>query len=302
MVNIAPKPLKKRPDWVTPTTELMFDDGEPLESNRHRIAMNALIDSYQHHRSPATDFYAGGNMFVYYSSMQVMNKDFRGPDFFVVLDVDGLKERQGWVVWEEDDRYPDVIVELMSQSTKKVDTGLKKDLYDRIFKTTDYFVYDPFDPSKLQGWHLSNGSYQELEQNDRGWLWSEKLGLWLGSWHGTIGNETTYWPRFYRPNGDLVMLANEAEAQRAEAQRQRAEAEARRAAAANQRAETESQRAEVEAQRAEAESQRAEAESQRAETEAQRAETESQRAEVSAQRAARLAARLRELGEDPDLI
>jgi Uma2 family endonuclease len=274
MVNIAPKPLKKIPDWITPNTELIFDDGEPLESNRHRLAMNALIDSYQHHRSPATDFYAGGNMFIYYSSMQVMNKDFRGPDFFVVLDVDGLKERQGWVVWEEDDRYPDVIVELMSQSTKKVDTGLKKDLYDRTFKTTDYFVYDPFDPSKLQGWHLINGRYEELAKNDRGWLWSEKLGLWLGSWHGTIGNETTYWARFYRPNGDLVLLAHEAEAQRAEAQRRRAEAE----------------------------SQRAETESQRAEAESQRAETESQRAEAESQRASRLAARLRALGEDPDLI
>ncbi len=281
MVNIAPKPMvseskvsesKEDPEltalpldddrvgWIAPPTDLIFDDGEPLESNRHRVAMNALIDSYQHHRSPATDFYAAGNMFVYYSSTQKMNKDFRGPDFFVVLNVDGLKERQGWVVWEEGGRYPDVIVELMSRSTKKVDTGVKKDLYDQIFKTTDYFVYDPLDPSKLQGWHLSNGSYQELETNDRGWLWSEKLGLWLGSWHGTIGCETTYWPRFYQPNGDLVLLA------------------------------------------AEAESQRAEAESQRAETECQRAETERQRAETERQRSERLAARLRELGEDPDLL
>ena len=34
-------------DWEhpTPPTNLIFDDGEPLESNRHRIAMNVLIDS-----------------------------------------------------------------------------------------------------------------------------------------------------------------------------------------------------------------------------------------------------------------
>lgn len=32
-------------DWepTMPPTDLIFDDGEPLESNRHRIAMNALI-------------------------------------------------------------------------------------------------------------------------------------------------------------------------------------------------------------------------------------------------------------------
>ena len=30
-----------------PPTDLIFDDGEPLESNRHRIAMNVLIRSLQ---------------------------------------------------------------------------------------------------------------------------------------------------------------------------------------------------------------------------------------------------------------
>jgi len=43
-----------------------------------------------------------------------MNRDFRGPDFSVALDVAGDLERQGWVVWEEEGRYSDVIVELMS--------------------------------------------------------------------------------------------------------------------------------------------------------------------------------------------
>ena len=221
-------PLEEMDGWIAPPTDLIFDDGVPLESNRHRIGINVLIDSYQYHRAPATDFYAGGNMFVYYSSTQAMNRDFRGPDFFVVLDVDGTAERQGWVVWKEGGRYPDVIVELMSRSTKKVDVGVKKELYDRIFKTTDYFVYDPFDPSKFQGWHL-NGNYTDLKPNDRGWLWSEKLGLWLGSWQGTIGNETTTWLRFYNPNGSLVMLPNEAEAQRAGLESQRAESEKQRA-------------------------------------------------------------------------
>ncbi len=34
-------------DWEPPIppTDLIFDDGEPLETNRHRIAMNTLIRS-----------------------------------------------------------------------------------------------------------------------------------------------------------------------------------------------------------------------------------------------------------------
>ncbi|HEY9704449.1 MAG TPA: Uma2 family endonuclease, partial [Allocoleopsis sp.] len=98
-------------------TELIYDDGEPMESNRHRIAMNILIDSVNLALSDRQDFFAGGNMFIYYSSEQFKNEDFKGPDFFVVLDTDGQKSRKSWTVWEENGRYPDVIIELMSPST-----------------------------------------------------------------------------------------------------------------------------------------------------------------------------------------
>ena len=83
-------------DWwepPAPPSDLIFDDGEPLETNRHRIAMNLLIRSVNSSLADRTDFFAGGNLFVYYSYDQVMNRDFRGPDFFVALDVDGSRER-----------------------------------------------------------------------------------------------------------------------------------------------------------------------------------------------------------------
>lgn len=204
-------------DWEPPMppTDLIFDDGEPLETNQHRVAMNVLIRSYQHYRGEQTDFYVGGNMFLYYSSAQVKNRDFRGPDFFVVLDVDGSRDRLGWVVWEEEGRYPDVIIELMSPSTAKVDLGAKKHLYDRVFKTQDYFVYNPFDSKSLMGWHR-NSSYREIIPDHRGWLWCATLGLWLGPWAGTIDRETLVWLRFYDADGQLVLLPEEAVQQRAE--------------------------------------------------------------------------------------
>jgi len=84
-----------------PPTDLIFDDGESMESNRHRIAMNVLIRLINQAFANRDDFFAGGNMFIYYSSTQARNRDFKGLDFFVVLDVDGTRERQGWVVWED---------------------------------------------------------------------------------------------------------------------------------------------------------------------------------------------------------
>jgi Uma2 family endonuclease len=231
----------KKDAWEPPMppTDLIFDDGEPLESNRHRIAMNALIRSFQQKNTDRNDFFTGGNMFIYYSSTQARDREFKGPDFFVVLDVDGSLERQGWVVWEESGRYPDVIVELMSPSTAKVDKTTKKTIYERTFKTPDYFIYDPFDPTSLQGWHLdANQRYQEIIPDERGWLWCQSLDFWLGTWEGTIDRETSIWLRFYDADSNLVLLPEEAEKQRAEAQSQRAEAESQRAEAESQRAES----------------------------------------------------------------
>lgn len=210
-----------------PPTDLIFDDGEPLETNRHRIAINVLIRSLDQAYRDRNDFFTGGNMFIYYSSTQARNRDFRGPDFFVVLDIDGSYPREGWVVWEEEGRYPDVIVELMSDSTATVDLTTKKDLYERTFKTPDYFVYHPFDPNSLQGWHLDlDEGYQELTPNEQGWLWCQRLGLWLGTWQGTIDRNEAVWLRFYDRQGNLVPLPEEAAQQQAEAaQRQAQEAQ-----------------------------------------------------------------------------
>ncbi|MBP0018072.1 MAG: Uma2 family endonuclease [Cyanobacteria bacterium SBLK] len=211
-----------------PPTDLPYDDGEPLESNRHRIAMNVLIEGVHQAYQGREDYFAGGNMFVYYSSQQVRNRDFRGPDFFVTLDVDGREERRSWILWEEMGRYPNVIVELMSPSTASQDTGVKKRLYEQTFQTRDYFVYDPFDRESLQGWHLgSNGRYDAIAPDDRGWLWCETLGLWVGLWEGEILRETATWVRFYDPDGNLILLGTEqAEYERQEKERERQEKEA----------------------------------------------------------------------------
>jgi Uma2 family endonuclease len=229
-----------------PPTDLIFDDGEPLESNRHRIAMNVLIRSLQQAWIDRNDFFTGGNMFIYYSSTQAKNRDFRGPDFFAVLDVDGTAQRQGWVVWEEGGRYPDAIVELMSPSTAAVDTGAKKDIYERTFRTPDYFVFDPFDPNSLQGWHLDTSQrYQPLVPNEQGWLWCQTLGLWLGTWEGTIDREQAVWLRFYDQAGNLVPLPEEAAQQQLEAAQQQAQAAQQQLEAAEQQAQAERQRAEA---------------------------------------------------------
>src|SRR4051795_12657133 len=115
--------------------ELVYSDGEPLESNWHVIQMNLLIDLISQAMSERsrTDFFAGGDMFVYYSYEQARDVAagrpyFRGPDVFYVGGVEG-GDRKTWVAWEEGGRLPDFIVEFLSPSTAKMDRTVKKDLY-----------------------------------------------------------------------------------------------------------------------------------------------------------------------------
>jgi hypothetical protein len=53
-----------------PDIELPYEDGEPLESSWHRLQINLLGDVLHQHWPERTDFFAGGNMFVYYSLEQ----------------------------------------------------------------------------------------------------------------------------------------------------------------------------------------------------------------------------------------
>jgi len=271
-------------DWAVllPPRNLPLEDNETLETNQHRIAMDSLIRTLKQVWVDRNDFFTGGNMFIYFSAAQVRNRTYRGPDFFVVLDVDGSYSRQAWVVWEEQWKYPDVIVELLSPTTKAADLGHKKMLYEQIFKTTDYFVFDPLDADSLRGWHLTAGGvYEELVANEQGRLWSEKLEMWLGVWSGIIEKDFGDWLRFYDTAGQLVPLPEEAAKHEAEVAQQEAKL-----------AQQEARMAQQEARVAQ----------QGAETAEQKAKLAQQEAEIAKQQAAKLAAQLRALGIEPDQI
>ena len=198
-----------------PDTDLPEEDGVPLESNWHRAQMNLLIDNLTWWWRDRHDYFTGGNMFIYYSTRQVRNRDYKGPDFFVVKRVDGSFPRQKWVVWEEDGRYPDVIVELMSPSTQDEDLGSKKQLYEQTFKTRNYFCYDP-DKQQLLGWRLVEAEYVPIESDVEGRLWSDQLGASLGLWQGSYQQTSTSWMRLFDEDGVLISTEVEAVRHRAE--------------------------------------------------------------------------------------
>jgi Uma2 family endonuclease len=217
----------------------LYSDEPEMETDLHLTQMLLLISCLKWLWRDRSDFFVGGNLTVYYSQKRIKTRDFRGPDFFVVQGVEP-RLRKSWTVWEEDGRYPDVIVEILSESTAEVDRTTKKTLYQNTFRTLEYFWFDP-ETLEFAGFSLTHSGYQPIQPNPQGYLWSEQLQLFLGVDENKL--------RFFDRHAKLVPTPEEAALCE---QQQRIEAE--------------------------------------------------HRAEQEAQRAERLAAKLRELNIDPDLL
>jgi Uma2 family endonuclease len=191
----------------------LWSDEPPLESDLHLLQIKLLLDCLNCWWRDKDDFYASGNLTVYCNPQKIKSRDFRGPDFFVVLGTE-RKPRRSWTVWDEGGKYPHLIIEILSKSTAAVDRGLKKQLYQDIFRTPDYFWFDP-ETLEFAGFHLIDGQYQSLEPNAQGWLWSHQLQLHLGIFNNQL--------QFFTPDQQLVLTESEYERQQKELAQQRSE-------------------------------------------------------------------------------
>lgn len=201
-------------------TQLLSDEPE-MESSLHYQQLLILVTCLEWLWQDRTDFFIGANLTIYFSRQQLRNRDFRGPDFFLVKPTE-KHPRNSWVVWEEDGKYPNLIIELLSSSTAATDRTLKKDLYQNQFRTPEYFWFSP-DTLEFQGFRLSGQRYKEISINAAGWRWSEVLGIYLGVSEGQL--------RYFSAEGIKLPSPEEAATQlkqQAEQQQQRVvQAEAR---------------------------------------------------------------------------
>ncbi len=249
--------------YALPTEDdLPYDDGDVMETERHKEQMNLLIDSLKAYWKDSRKYYTGGNMFVHFEVDST--KHFKGPDFFLVMNADS-RERKSWVVWQENMRFPDVIIELLSDSTRETDKKEKKKLYAQVFGTPEYYIYDPFSYEFI-GYRLSGRAYKTVKPDRENRIYSQIAGLYLA-----VRNDRLRW----MTEDGQILPSHEELSGRLE------------------------KNLLEEHKRAESEWQRAESEWQRAESEKQRAEQERQRAEQAEQRAALLADKLKQLGIAP---
>jgi Uma2 family endonuclease len=204
-----------------------------------------------------------------------------GPDVMVAFGRP-RGDRGSYKQWEEGSLPPQVVFEVLSPGNRPGEMERKLQFYEK-YGVEEYYLYDP-DHGGLDGWRRSGNLLEQIP--DMAGFVSPRLGIRFEPGKGTDNL------RIFAPDGTRFLTFTEWV--------EKSKADDRRAKAERQRAEAEGQRAEAERQRAEAERQRADAAELRADEQTRFALAESLRADEERQRAERLAARLRELGDEPE--
>jgi Uma2 family endonuclease len=226
------QPVRRGPDFPD-------GDGDAMpERSSHQKQLADLKFAITNWLAPLPRVYVGGNHFLYYNPAK--QEDNVAPDIFVALDV-ARRPREKYQTWDEDDKFPDLVIEILAPRTRKDDLGAKKDLYARL-GAAEYYVHDPRPEMRRRlfaGWQLVDGVYVPAPILLSGGIWSAVLGAELrviGQWLRLI-DPASGQPV---PDPDETVQAWRAAEQRAtqeEAARHEAEREMRREALARQAAE-----------------------------------------------------------------
>ena len=275
----TPTPTKK---WAH-LEQIITEDDTPVDnipsSKQQRLLVESLYSSWAGPKK-TRKFLVDANIGIFYDP----DESAIVPDVFLSLDIQVAKD---W--WQKKNRsyfthifgkVPEVVIEIVSNKEGNED-GSKLQIYVQL-KIPHYVIFDPQEHltnETLRIYKLVNNQYVKQSKQ-----WLARAGLGITFWEGVYEDQEGVWLRWCNRNGNLILTGAE------------------RAEKADKRAEDERQRASLERQRAEDERQRASLERQRAEDERQRAEQADKRAEDEHQRAEHLAAKLRELGINPDQL
>jgi len=186
--------VKKHDDeYLYPTS-----DGKPMaETEKHVIQLAQLLGCLRTYFASSPDVYVSGNNMMYYEEGNPRKKV--SPDIYITLGIP-KRERRSYRIWVEG-KTPDFILELLSDETRRRDFGFKKKLYQNVFQTKEYFLYDP-DTEELYGYQLTENRYRLVKPNADSRFFSSVLEL-------LFGVDTQGWLRVYRPDGTLLKTQQE---------------------------------------------------------------------------------------------
>jgi Uma2 family endonuclease len=263
--------------------QIITEDDTPVDnipsSKQQRLLVESLYSSLGGSKK-TRKFLVDANIGIFY------DPDESGivPDVFLSLDIQVAKD---W--WQKKNRsyfthifgkVPEVVIEIVS-NTEGNEDGSKLQKYAQL-EIPHYVIFDPqklLTNDMLRIYKLVNNQYVQQEK----W-WLASAGLGITFWEGVYEEQEGLWLRWCNRNGNLILTGVE------------------RAEKADKRAEKERQRAEKADKRVEDERQQKELAMKKAESERQQKELAVKKAEQADKRAEHLAAKLRELGINPEQL
>ncbi|MEB3359929.1 MAG: Uma2 family endonuclease [Synechococcales bacterium] len=279
-MTLSPNPssVNQRPPGHAPEyfpypdhTQLPESDGtfvKNFQEHPQSILLTESIWATLQVLHPDGQFAIGQDSGIYWRLTDPPERGAEAPDWFYVPNVPPLLDgqvRRSYVLWREF-IPPLIVLEFVSgdgsEERDKTPRTGKFWIYEQIIRPAFYGIYE-VSRASIELYHHIENRFEPVSTNERGHYPIPQMGVELGIWQGTYKNLNLPWLRWWSQEGSLLLTGEE---------------------------------------QAEQEHQRAEQERHRAEQEHQRAEQERQRAEQERQRAEQLAAKLRDLGVDPDTL
>ena len=147
---------------ISESIEYPESDGEPMgETDLHRDWMVRILEILRQ-RYRGQRVYIASDLLVYYEEGNPAK--FIVPDDFIVLDCDPGRRRI-FKIWEER-RVPDVIFEVTSHSSRRIDTVKKPVIYEQL-GVKEYYLYDPtcdYLKPALQGFRMTDGCLKQIAE------------------------------------------------------------------------------------------------------------------------------------------
>jgi len=235
-------------------TQLPESDGTFVKNFQEHPQSILLTDSITpslQQRHPDGNYCIGQDCGIYWRLTDPPERGAESPDWFFVPNVPATLNgivRRSYVLWQEL-ISPLIVLEFVSGdgSEERDRTPLSRSgqedvkpgkfwIYENVIRPAFYGIYE-VSRARVEVYHLMEGEYQLVVENDRGHYPITPLGVELGIWQGRYQNMELPWLRWWDSEGNLLLTGDE----RAELESQRAELESQRAELERQRA----QRAEL---------------------------------------------------------
>jgi Uma2 family endonuclease len=143
----------------------------------------------------------------------------KAPDWFYIPRVNPLPEgivRRSYTSKLDGDRVA-IVMEFLSDgdngelSVRSTYPYGKFYFYEKILKVPTYVTYDPYE-AELEVRCLKKGGYHSQQPNSEGRFWIPELSLWLGLWSGVrLGGalSTSTWLRWWDESGNMLLWSEE---------------------------------------------------------------------------------------------